>query len=101
VRHSLVAPHTKAPLNELSKIMGLPGKPEDMDGNEVERYSWRARSSRLQNTARATWSTRIASGWLRYELFRGRLSESEHQASERNLADFTAARVNTKARGLS
>jgi hypothetical protein len=39
--------------------------------------------------------------WLRYELFRGRLSESENQASERNLADFTAARVNTKARGLS
>jgi predicted PolB exonuclease-like 3'-5' exonuclease len=26
--------------------------------------------------------------WLRYELFRGRLSESEHQASERNLANF-------------
>jgi hypothetical protein len=24
-------------LNELSKIMGLPGKPEGMDGNEVER----------------------------------------------------------------
>jgi predicted PolB exonuclease-like 3'-5' exonuclease len=31
--------------------------------------------------------------WLRYELFRGRLSEGEHQASERNLADFIAARV--------
>jgi len=31
--------------------------------------------------------------WLRYELFRGRLTESEHQASERNLADFIAARA--------
>jgi Predicted 3'-5' exonuclease related to the exonuclease domain of PolB len=32
--------------------------------------------------------------WLRYELFRGRLTESEHQASERNLAEFIAARLN-------
>ena len=29
--------------------------------------------------------------WLRYELFRGRLSESEHQASERSLAAFIGA----------
>ena len=34
--------------------------------------------------------------WLRYELFRGRLGESEHQASERNLADFIAARENRR-----
>jgi Predicted 3'-5' exonuclease related to the exonuclease domain of PolB len=34
--------------------------------------------------------------WLKYELFRGRLSESEHRASERSLAHFIAARVNTK-----
>src|SRR5262249_48883521 len=32
--------------------------------------------------------------WLRYELFRGRLTESEHQASERSLAEFIAARLN-------
>ena len=37
MRHSL-APHSKASLNELSKIMGMPGKPEGMNGNEVERY---------------------------------------------------------------
>jgi 3'-5' exonuclease len=34
--------------------------------------------------------------WLRYELFRGRLSESEHQASERSLADFIGVRVDTR-----
>ena len=34
---SSFAPHAKASLNELSKIMGMPGKPEGMDGNEVER----------------------------------------------------------------
>jgi hypothetical protein len=36
--------------------------------------------------------------WLRYELFRGRLTESEYQASERNLADFIATRVNRMPR---
>jgi hypothetical protein len=34
---SSFAPHSKASLNELSKIMGLPGRPEGIDGNEVER----------------------------------------------------------------
>ena len=34
--------------------------------------------------------------WLRYELFCGRLSESGHQTSERNLADLIRARCNTK-----
>lgn len=34
--------------------------------------------------------------WLRYELFRGRPGEGEHQASERSLADFIGARANTK-----
>jgi 3'-5' exonuclease len=34
--------------------------------------------------------------WLRYELFRGRLSTSEFQASETGLIDFIKARGNTK-----
>ena len=35
---SSFAPHTKASLNELSRIMGMPGKPDGIDGAEVERY---------------------------------------------------------------
>jgi predicted PolB exonuclease-like 3'-5' exonuclease len=35
---SSFAPHTKASLNELSKLMGMPGKPRGIDGAEVERY---------------------------------------------------------------
>ena len=92
---SSFAPHAKASLNELSKIMGMPGKPEGMDGNEVERYFLEGKIKEIAaycetdvvNTYRV---------WLRYELFRGRLSESEHQVSERSLADFIAARLNTK-----
>jgi predicted PolB exonuclease-like 3'-5' exonuclease len=89
---SSFAPHTKASLNELTKIMGLPGKPEGIDGSEVERYFLEGRIKEIAeycevdvvNTYRV---------WLRYELFRGRLSENEHQASERSLAEFIAARL--------
>jgi predicted PolB exonuclease-like 3'-5' exonuclease len=35
---SSFAPHTKASLNELSKIMGLPGKSGGSAGTDVERY---------------------------------------------------------------
>ena len=34
--------------------------------------------------------------WLRYELFRGRLSDAEFEASEANLVEFVKARSNTK-----
>lgn len=34
--------------------------------------------------------------WLRYELFRGRLSEPEFQGSEAALIEFVNARSNTK-----
>jgi hypothetical protein len=34
--------------------------------------------------------------WLRYELFRGRLSDAEFQESEANLIEFVKARSNAK-----
>ena len=34
--------------------------------------------------------------WLRYELFRGRLTEAANQASELNLVDFIKRHENTK-----
>jgi hypothetical protein len=34
--------------------------------------------------------------WLRYELFRGRLSDAEFQGSEANLVEFVKARGTTK-----
>jgi len=34
--------------------------------------------------------------WLRYELFRGRLNESEFSESEKNLAELIKVRANTK-----
>ena len=34
--------------------------------------------------------------WLRYELFRGKLSEKEHEASEANLQGYIQNHSNTK-----
>jgi hypothetical protein len=90
---SSFAPHTKASLNELSKIMGMPGKPEGIDGSEVEPYFLEGRIKEIADYCE-TDVVNTYRVWLRYELFRGRLSESEHQASERSLAEFIAARVN-------
>lgn len=72
--------------------MGMPGRPEGINGSEIERYFLEGRIKKIAdycevdviNTCRV---------WLRYELFRGRLTESEHQASERSLADFIRPRV--------
>jgi predicted PolB exonuclease-like 3'-5' exonuclease len=36
--------------------------------------------------------------WLRYELFRGKLTQNEFEASQRSLADFIDARSNVKQR---
>jgi 3'-5' exonuclease len=85
----------KASLNELSNIMGLPGKPDNIDGGEVERYFKEGRireiadycESDVVNTYRV---------WLRYELFRGKLSDIAFQASETNLSEFIKARSSVK-----
>jgi 3'-5' exonuclease len=94
---SSFAPHTKASLNELSKIMGMPGKPEGLDGTEVEPYFLDGKIKEIASYCE-TDVVNTYRVWLRYELFRGRLTEREHQASERNLADFIRSRVDTAPR---
>jgi 3'-5' exonuclease len=92
---SSFAPHTKASLNELSKIMGLPGKPKGIDGTDVERYFLEGKINEIADYCEADVvnTYRI---WLRYELFRGRLSESEHETSELSLTNFLRSRANTE-----
>jgi len=88
---SSFSPQSKATLNELSRIMGLPGKPDDIGGADVERYF---REGRIQEIANYCETDVINTYrvWLRYELFRGRLSDGEFDASERNLTEFVDAR---------
>ncbi len=89
--HSSFAPHIKASLNELSKIMDLPGKREGIDGADVERYFLEGRIKEIADYCE-TDVVNTYRVWLQYELFHGRLTEIEHQASERCSAEFIAAR---------
>ena len=57
--------------------MGMPGKPEGIDGNEVERYFLEGRVKEIAEYCE-TDVVNTYRVWLRYELFRGRLSDSEH-----------------------
>src|SRR5262252_12925 len=84
----------KAKLHELCRVMGLPGKPDGMSGAEVEKYF---RDGHIREIADYCESDVLNTYrlWLRYELFRGRLSEVEFEASETNVGDFVRARGNT------
>jgi predicted PolB exonuclease-like 3'-5' exonuclease len=90
----------KATLHELCRVMGLPGKPDGMSGGEIEKYY---RDGRIREIAEYCESdvVNIYRIWLRYELFRGRLSESGFQASEAGLIEFIRARSTAKLRLLN
>jgi predicted PolB exonuclease-like 3'-5' exonuclease len=72
--------------------MGLPGKPDDIHGGEVERYVQEGRikevaaycESDVVNTYRV---------WLRHEMFQGKLSQSAFEASETSLEQYIASRA--------
>jgi 3'-5' exonuclease len=88
---SSFAPHTKASLDELSRIMGLPGKPDSIDGTEVERYFLDGKIKEIADYCE-TDVVNTYRVWLRYELFRGKLNDAGFQASEANLREFITAR---------
>ena len=86
---------SKATLHELCRVMGLPGKPDTIDGSDVHKYF---REGKIQEIADYC-ETDIVNTyrlWLRHELFRGRLSDAGFQASEVNLAQFIKTRSNVK-----
>jgi 3'-5' exonuclease len=73
-------PHSgKAAMHELCRVMGLPGKPDGMSGEEVEKYY---REGQIRDIARYCEGDVVNTYrlWLRYELFRGQLSDVGFQA---------------------
>ena len=82
-------------LHELCRVMGLPGKPDGISGAEVEKYY---RDGHIREIAEYCESDVLNTYrvWLRYELFRGRLSDVEFRAREANVIDFIMARGNMK-----
>jgi predicted PolB exonuclease-like 3'-5' exonuclease len=85
----------KASLHELCRVMGLPGKPDGIAGGDVEKFF---RDGRVREIAEYCESDVVNTYrvWLRYELFRGRLSDEQFRASETCLIDLIKARANTK-----
>jgi 3'-5' exonuclease len=85
----------KTTLHELCRVMGLPGKPHGIDGSEVTQYH---RDGRIQEIADYCETDVVNTYriWLRYELFRGKMTGAELEVSETNLADYIKARGNTK-----
>lgn len=84
--------NAKASLDDLCKMMGLPGKPEGIDGSKV----WeQVRAGNIQTCADygETDVVNTYRVWLRYELFRGALAPDQMAASEANLREFIEARL--------
>ena len=86
----------KATLHELCRVMGLPGKPDGVSGAEVEKYYRDGRHMREIAEYCESDVVNTYQVWLRYELFRGRLSDAEFQAGETYLVDFIKILGNTK-----
>jgi len=71
----------RAKLDEISRVMGLPGKPDGIDGSQVQAYYEAGRINEIADycLSDVTSTYRI---WLRYELFRGRLTREEFEFSD-------------------
>lgn len=86
---ALYQPRAAAPLDELAKLMGLPGK-LGMAGGAV----WSAWLDGKSDEIRDYCETDVANTWLvycRFQLMRGALSQSEHQAEIAHLRDTLAS----------
>ena len=92
---SSFSPQAKASLHEVCRVMGLPGKPDSIDGGEVYKYF---REGRIQEIADYCESDVVNTYrvWLRHELFRGRISPIQFQFSEQKLGEFIRSRSNAK-----
>jgi 3'-5' exonuclease len=92
---SSFAPGAKAGLHELCRVMGLPGKPDAINGADVDRYF---REGRIREIAEYCESDVVNTYrvWLRHELFQGKLSDLAFETSESKLEEFIKARSATK-----
>jgi predicted PolB exonuclease-like 3'-5' exonuclease len=71
----------KVKLDELSRIMGLPGKPGGMDGSQVEAYFNAGRTQEISDYCKSDVINTYRL-WLRHELFRGRLDQAQFRFSD-------------------
>lgn len=88
-------PRARQRCTSCARSWEFPEKPEGIHGGEVARYHLEGRIKEVADYCETdivnTYRT-----WLRYELFRGKLSPIEFQYSEQTLRDFIQARSNAK-----
>jgi predicted PolB exonuclease-like 3'-5' exonuclease len=92
---SSFVPQAKGTLNELSRVMGMSGKPDGMHGGQVAQYCLDGRIKEVADYCE-TDVVNTYRVWLRYELFRGKLTPIQFQLSEQKLGEFIRARSNAK-----
>ncbi len=80
----------KAKLDEISRLMGLDGKPVGMTGADVESYFREGRIKDISDYCRSDVINTYRL-WLRYELFRGKLTRTQFELSEAGVAKFLKA----------
>jgi predicted PolB exonuclease-like 3'-5' exonuclease len=83
-------PGAKVKLDEVSKILGLTGKLEGIDGSRVEEM---VLAGQIEEVARYCESDVLNTYrvWLVYELFRGSITAKELEWSEMQIRDFHPA----------
>jgi len=84
-------PGGKVKLHEVSKILGLKGKPEGVDGSNVEEMVC---AGQIEEVARYCESDVLNTYrvWLLHELFRASITEQELGWSEKQIRDFVENR---------
>ncbi len=84
-------PGAKVKLDEISKILGLTGKPEGIDGSRVEEMVF---AGQIEDVARYCESDVLNTYrvWLVYELFRSAITRQELDWSEKQIRNFVASR---------
>jgi predicted PolB exonuclease-like 3'-5' exonuclease len=87
-------PGVKVKLDEVTKILGLPGKPEGIDGSRVEGM---VSAGQIEEVARYCESDVLNTYrvWLIYELFRGAITDRQLEWSEAQIREFVANRKTT------
>ncbi len=84
-------PGVKVKLDEVTKVLGLPGKPEGIDGSRVEEM---VQAGQIAEVARYCESDVLNTYrvWLVYELFRGAITNNQLDWSETQVHDFVVSR---------
>jgi 3'-5' exonuclease len=84
-------PGSKVKLDEVTKILGLAGKPEGIDGSRVEEM---VLAGQIEEVARYCESDVLNTFrvWLIYELFRGAITDKQLDWSEAQIREFVVSR---------